>query len=93
MKIIRETTLTSFEFWGGACDNAEQLTYEELLNLDDMLDSDHPEGLSETAINDTFWFDFDYICALLGLEYDEENGNIIRDTLADPEDTEAGDDK
>jgi hypothetical protein len=34
--------------------------------------------MEETQINDLFWFDFGYICELIGIEYDEDNAKIIR---------------
>ena len=77
MIITREENLTNFDFWSGAKDNANMLTYEQLEQTTEVLEEIYPEGMTETQINDLFWFDFAYICELIGLEYDEENDEII----------------
>lgn len=78
MKIYREENLSNFEFWSGACANAAMLTAEELDNIGDELEMLYPDGMSETEINDIFWFDFGFACELIGLEYDEEEDEINR---------------
>jgi len=78
MKLIKEESLTNFEFWSGAKDNARDLTNEELEQIEEVLIDTYPEGMEETQINDLFWFDFAYVCELIGLEYDEDNAEIIR---------------
>ena len=79
MKVFSEISLVNFEFWSGAKDNAKQLTYQEMEELEFMLEDIFPDGCSDTQLNDLFWFDFNVICEWLGLEIDE-NENIIRDT-------------
>ena len=79
MKVFSEISLVSFDFWSGAKDNAKQLTYEEMEELEYMLEDIFPDGCTDTQLNDLFWFDFNVICEWLGLELDE-NENIIRDT-------------
>lgn len=77
-----DDSLTDFPFWSGAKSNADMLTYDELQQLDDVL----PEYFNtadgqlptQTEINDLFWFDFDTVCEVIGLQYDEETGEIIR---------------
>lgn len=78
MKVIREISLSSFEFWGGAKLNADMLSIEELEQLDDMIVDVYDEGVSETMMNDIMWFEFEWVCELLGLEYDVENDVVIR---------------
>ena len=79
MKIIENTELTRFEFWMGAKANAEMLTEKELEIVDEMIDELWPEGICSVALNDLFWFDFSYVVEeMLGYEYDEENGVIVR---------------
>lgn len=78
MKVFEEINLTQFEFWGGARCRAEQLSYEELEQLDFIFEDMYPEGCSATLINDIFWFEFDSVCDWLGLELDE-NEDIIRE--------------
>lgn len=72
MKYIVEKSLSNFDFWIGAKDNAHKLTIEELDQLESMLpDIFGEEAPTETAINDLFWFDFESICEWLGLDPDE----------------------
>ena len=78
MKVFSEISLSSFEFWGGAKLNADMLSVEELEQLDYMLEDCYSEGVSETLVNDIMWFEFEWVCEMLGYEYDVENDVIIR---------------
>lgn len=72
MKYTVEKSLSDFDFWCGAKDNAHKLTIEEFDQLESMLpDIFGEEAPTETAINDLFWFDFESICEWLGLDPDE----------------------
>lgn len=66
MKIYTEQSLRNFEGWNGAIDTLENLTEEQLDIIEEMLEDTYPEGMSETEINDLFWFETDYIAELLG---------------------------
>ena len=79
MTIKTEQSLRNFEFWSGAKSNAEMMTAEELDSVENELEELYPEGMTDTEINDLFWFDFDYVCDLIGLEYDADKDEIIRD--------------
>ena len=74
--------MTQFRFWSGAKDNAAMLTYSELERVDDYLydiSQGGAEPLTDTQINDLFWFDFEYVVTdILGYEYDAQNDIIIR---------------
>ena len=72
MRIIKEEPLEYHTFWSGAADNAAELTFEELQRLDQLLTLEYPEGINETELNDKMWFEFDYICALLGKKCEED---------------------
>lgn len=74
MTIIREESLRLryFEFWSGAEVNASKLSYEQLDELEEILEELYPDGLSETQLNDLMWFDFDTICEWLEIEPDNE---------------------
>ena len=76
MKVINEMSLTSFEFWGGAKDRAKMLTYEELEEIGNVLEDIYDE-IEDVAINDTFWFDFGWVCECIGIKYNEEEEDII----------------
>lgn len=70
MKIYQEKSLRNFEFWSGAKRTAdilwEKLGYEAFDTIENELEMEYPEGMSDTQINDLFWFDTDYIATLLG---------------------------
>lgn len=66
MKIYKEENLRYFEFWGGACDTVKYITDEELDTLESILEECNPKGMSETEINDFFWFEEDTIADWLG---------------------------
>lgn len=79
MEWIVEDSLTNFNFWSGAADNAKLLEYSELKELDEALPS-YFEGRTPTAteINDLFWFEFETVCSLIGLKYDKTRDVVIR---------------
>ena len=78
MRVYSEMSLTSFEFWAGAKENAKMLTYEEIEQVGCVLE-DIYEEIEDTTINDLFWFDFSWVCESIGLKYDEENDEVIRE--------------
>lgn len=79
MEWIVEDSLTNFNFWSGAADNAKLLEYSELKELDEALPR-YFEGRTPTAteINDLFWFEFEEVCSLIGLKYDKSRDVVIR---------------
>ena len=79
MKIYTENTLSNFEFWAGAKDTVKYLTAEELDTIEMLLEEAYPEGMSETAINDFFWFEDDTIAEWLGYNDFEEIMNRDKD--------------
>ena len=68
MKITKEIRLSQFEFWGGAKKFAKQLTYSELNELEGYIEDFLIENLTETDINDLFWFEDEMICEWLDLD-------------------------
>lgn len=72
MTITTEKSLRNFEFWSGALNTVKYLTDEELDTIEEILEELSPEGLSETEINDTFWFGDDEIAYWLGYGSFEE---------------------
>ena len=77
MKIYSEKSLRDFEFWSGAKDRVKYLTEEELDTIEGMLEELYPDGMSETTINDFFWFDEDTLAEWLG--YDSFDDIMNRD--------------
>ena len=72
MKICTEESLRNFEFWSGAKDTVKYLTDDELDTIEKILEDIYPEGMSETQINDVFWFEDDWIAEILGYNDFEE---------------------
>ena len=79
MKVFAEMKLTSFEFWAEAKANAERLTYEEMEQIEEIIEELYPDGIDEVNINDLFWFGFESVLEMLGYKYDVENDIIIRE--------------
>lgn len=73
MKIYSEISLRNFNFWCGAKDRVCDLTDEQLDEVEEILEDLYPEGMSETEVNDLFWFDFETIKEWLGLPIMEES--------------------
>lgn len=57
MKVYSEIPLSQFEFWSGAKELAAQLTEEQFDMVESILENNYLDGLSDTEINDLFWFD------------------------------------
>lgn len=68
MKIYSEKSISNFEFWSGARENAKELTDEQFDELESQLEQLYPDGMSETELNDLLWFDFETVCDWLGIE-------------------------
>lgn len=85
MKYYVDDSLTNFKFWSGAVDNAKELTYDEMQQLDDILPEYFgEEPPSDTDINDMFWMEFETICHALGYAYID--GVVVREIGDVPED-------
>lgn len=76
MKIINETNLQYFEFWGNAKETAKRIDEElgasgwEL--LDAILTDAYPEGIDETELNDILAFEANDVFEWLGID-DSDN--------------------
>ena len=68
MKITSETSLRNFDFWGPAKSVAEELTIEELDEIEFNLESLYPEGLDATELNDILSFETEFIEDIIGRE-------------------------
>ena len=69
MKVYREVSLGEFDFWAGARDRVKYLSRDELEQIERILEELAPDGLSETDLNDLFWFEDDLIAEWLGYEH------------------------
>lgn len=78
MKVIKEISIDNFEFWGGAVDTINRLKELNLTdNAEEFINELYPDGISETTLNDEFWFNASDIYQAVGLdtdgtEYEEE---------------------
>lgn len=67
MKIYQDIELSQFKFWSGAKAWAAKFTSEELDKIGDILEDDAPkDGWSDTAVNDLFWFEPEFVASLIG---------------------------
>ena len=66
------TTEYDFKFWSGGKDTVEDLTPNEVETIISILEDCYPEGMSETELNDFFWFERDTIAEWLGYSSFEE---------------------
>lgn len=74
MKIYIEMSLSSFEPWSGAKSTYERVEEENKLDeLETILEELYPDGMSETELNDLFWFDDEWILETLGISDEEED--------------------
>ena len=70
MTITKELDLVNFTFWSGA--KQHKFTYNELEEIECILeDLFYDKPASETDINDLFWFEDEYLCECIGLDYNE----------------------
>ena len=72
MKIYTEQSLKDFEFWSGARDRAKYLTDDQFDTIETILEDAYPDGMTDTEINDFFWFEEDTIADWLGYNSFEE---------------------
>jgi hypothetical protein len=70
MNISKELTLTNFDFWSGAKDHS--FTYTELNEIESQLEELYPDGCEETHINDLFWFEEEFLCECIGVDFNED---------------------
>lgn len=66
-----EQPLCHFDFWAGARQTVEELSYSEIDEIEQYLESLDVEW-TDTDINDFFWFERDTIAEILGYDdFDE----------------------
>lgn len=68
MYVRRDIHLKDFEFWAGAIYTVKYLTDEDMEALEQVFEELYPEGIDEMMLNDTFWFDEDWLAEMLGYE-------------------------
>lgn len=70
MKIKLELNLENFSFWSGAKDN--YFTNKELRELEYSIEELYEEVPTETEINDLFWFEEEFLCDCIGINFENE---------------------
>lgn len=87
MRIYEDISLRNFKFWSGAVDTAKVLTDEQLDRVETELEMAYPDGVSDTFINDLFWFESETVYKWAGydpigdMELDE--GSVSKSTIND----------
>lgn len=76
MIIILDKALRNFDFWSGAAENVKELSYEQLDELEGILEDMYPGGIDETQLNDLMWFEFDQIKEWLRIEEKDSNDDL-----------------
>lgn len=66
--------------WIGGKENAEKLTEREFEEFLEVLFDEYytDEKPSLTQINDILWFEFEWVCEIIGLKYDCEAEEVLR---------------
>lgn len=73
MKVWKDVTSENdFKFWSGGKDTVEDLTPNEVETIISILETEYPDGMSESELNDFFWFERDTIAEWLGYKNFEE---------------------
>lgn len=73
MKISYELDLNTFEAWSGAVDTLNRIREEGKTDaLEAILEDLHPDGMTETDLNDLLWFDPETVFEWLGIKTNDE---------------------
>ena len=80
MKITYELDLNSFEAWSGAKDTLDRIQREgKCAELENILEELHPDGMTETELNDLLWFDSESVYEWLGIRSEEQIEKEIKE--------------
>lgn len=88
IKIVSEIALEDFDFWSGAKYVADKLSHDDFEQIEDYLTDAYPDGITDTDVNEFFWFEEDTIAEILGygswedLEEKRENEEDIDEALS-----------
>lgn len=76
MRIISETSLENFDAWCGARDTLNTLIENGVCDdLENILEEEYPDGLTETQLNDILWFEPEWcyhVTGILDSDYEGE---------------------
>ena len=76
MKIWSDDSIRNFNFWSGARDTVNDLTWEDFDILEPLIEEMFGGEVEDVDLNDFFWFERDTIASWLGYEDYRE---LIRD--------------
>ena len=80
MTITYELDLNSFQAWSGAKDTLDRIQREgKCAELENILEELHPDGMTETELNDLLWFDSESVYEWLGIRSEEQIENEIKE--------------
>lgn len=79
MRVYDDISLSEFRGWSGGADNLGSLSIRQINAVENIIEELYPDGISKTALNDLFWFDFDTVCEWLGIR----PMNEIEDEIAE----------
>lgn len=91
MRIYSDESLSNFRFWSGAVCRAEQLTNEQFDAIERELEMLYPDRISDTELNDLFWFDFEWVVGLIGLALNDSGDICDPSELEEEEEDEEED--
>lgn len=72
MTIKCEMELRQFPFWSGAKTTAKLLTWDEIDEVERYLEDLYGDEMTDTEVNDFFWFEDDTIAEIIGYESADE---------------------
>lgn len=73
MKVYEELSLKDFKAWSGAVETKNKIIEEcKEQEFEELIEELYPNGIDATTLNDTLWFDDDWIYSCLGIEEVEE---------------------
>ena len=80
MTITYELDLNSFQAWSGAKDTLDRVQREgKCAELENILEELHPDGMTETELNDLLWFDSESVYEWLGIRSEEQIEKEIKE--------------
>ena len=86
MTITYELDLNSFEAWSGAKETLERIQREgKCAELENILEELHPDGMTETELNDLLWFDSESVYEWLGIRSEGQIEKEIEEAEAELE--------
>ena len=66
MKYLVEDSLNNFNAWSGGKDTLDELTSEQVDEVEELINEVFPDTPTDTEINDFLWFERDTIAQHLG---------------------------